>query len=264
MLSGHIVVAAIVLESIMCSTFIETPQEWVRQYNARGGVSEYNRGEHRVTVLITSKEVRNVPLQSMLRPKGGSEVFLVGPGVENSDIVAVLKWPNIKSLALEDCLFTDDSIFTFVRHAKIERLWINCMPATATGVSRLSGSKTLKHVNITTTDRDSISALQLNGMDSLQTLHMTMFALNKIMLSNMPKLEDIFATHEIDPRQLQKVELNDLPLLTDVNFSLAPLTELKIAKCQSLKEFRAKSSKLTDDNVRTIMNENPMLKLIRK
>lgn len=242
-------------------SIIDKPDDWIAIYRQHGGIAKYdNKGN---SVTIYSPEKGN--LASLLfvpRLKNINTVHLVGSKIRDDDVSAAMKWPGVSRLELTDCSSISDKIFSSIKSSQLKELFFQQIPVSAQGVSELSGSKTLQIINISSTS-DVSGELNLHDMKSLRILELVSFKLQSVILKNNPSLENIFSTVNIDAAKLAKLELIRLPLLQEAEFNWAPITTLIISKCEKLHEIRINKSKLTTDQVKNIIKDNPSLKIRR-
>lgn len=247
--------------SLMINTVPIPPQEWVRAYTAQGGKATFNVKSG----LLSIAPIGGTVPGGILYPKAIAEVALVGVGVRNAHVSAVLKWPGVNTLYLPECTGIDDTVFPFLKASGLHEIHMHDVYVTASGVSRLSGSKTIRKINISTREEGKSAALKLTDMDQLKFLSLLNFNITSVALSDMPKLESIFDSSDlIKPKQLRRVEISKLPKLSSLDFALAPLDKLVIEDCKSLEEVRIAKGKLSDSDIAAQIRANPKLKIVRK
>lgn len=259
-----LVIAYLATAMVATSPVAVTYQEWIRTYTARGGDAGFHEKDDWLGIAIPGGSRGGVSPGGLLRPKGVEEVRLSGAGVRNAHVVAVLRWPGVRRLYIQNCTGLDDTVFPLFGASASREIHIYDMPVTAAGVSGLSGSKTIQKINLVTTLNDKFADLKLTDMAQLESLMLLGFRITSVVLSEMPKLESIFDSSDLVPTRLRRVELSNLPLLPQVNFALAPVDKLVVDQCPALEEILVKKAKLSDDDIAALIRKNPKLKVVRR
>jgi len=106
-----LVIAYLATAMVATSPVAVTYQEWIRTYTARGGDAGFHEKDDWLGIAIPGGSRGGVSPGGLLRPKGVEEVRLSGAGVRNAHVVAVLRWPGVRRLYIQNCTGLDDTVF---------------------------------------------------------------------------------------------------------------------------------------------------------